>query len=412
MIDRTEATPDPFDEFNRHQGMQAIRDPYPAFARMSRKGPIHRVAGPFGEPLAGQPDASAPVVFSVCSHDAIAEVLRDAQRFDSSGYQALMGGVMGHTILGMDGAEHDLHRGLLQAAFSRKALARWETEVVEPIVSACIDGFAEDGHADLVRELCFPFPVAVIARMIGIPEALHVRFHRLAVEMISISFAPERGLAASAALAEMFGAVLEERRSRPREDLMSVLSIAEIDGARLSDAEIISFCRLLAPAGAETTYRSSSNLLLGLLSHPEQLEAVRRDRALIPRAIEEGLRWECPLTGILRTSTRDTELCGISIPSGAVLHLNLGAANRDEARYEHPDEFDIFRKAQTNLAFGFGTHRCLGMHLATMETRVALESLIDRLPGLRLDPEAKDVHVTGLVFRSPLALPIGFDVRD
>jgi len=179
-------------------------------------------------------------------------------------------------------------------------------------------------------------------------------------------------------------------------------------GTRLDDEAIFAFARLLAPAGAETTYRSSSNLFFGLLSHPDQLEAVRSDRALVPQAIEEGLRWECPLTWIQRTCSRDTEVQGVGIPAGAIVLVNMAAANRDETRYERPDEFDIFRTVRTHLAFAFGPHRCLGMHLARMESRVVLEAVLDRLPNVRLDPEAKDPHITGDMFRSPLALPVTF----
>jgi cytochrome P450 len=188
-----------------------------------------------------------------------------------------------------------------------------------------------------------------------------------------------------------------------------VLVQAELDGQRLTDDEIIAFLRLLLPAGAETTYRSSSNLLFGLLCHPEQLEGVRRDRALIPQAIEEGLRWECPLLSIMRTATGDTEVEGVAIPAGAAVSVHLGAANRDPARWTDPDRFDVFRLPRPHIAFALGPHVCLGMHLARMETRVALETLFDRLPGLRLDPAADDVHISGLVFRSPQALPVVFD---
>ncbi len=336
-------------------------------------------------------------------------MLRDGERFSSAGYAATMGPVMGRTILEMDEPEHARHRALLQGAFSKKALARWETELVRPVVHGLVDRFAARGHADLVRELTFPFPVSVIAGMLGLPEEDHALFHRLAVELISVGFAPERGLAASRELGEMFARVLGLRRAEPGDDLISVLAHAELDETRLDDEQIFSFCRLLAPAGAETTYRSSSNLLFGLLSHPEQLEALRADRSLIPQAIEEGLRWECPLTGIMRTATRDTEVCGVKIPAGAIVHLNLGSANHDESRYERPEEFDIFRPPRTHLAFAFGPHRCLGMHLATMETRVVLEAVLERLPGLRLDPDASDVHITGMVFRSPQALPVRFE---
>jgi cytochrome P450 len=129
----------------------------------------------------------------------------------------------------------------------------------------------------------------------------------------------------------------------------------------------------------------------------------------MPQAIEEGLRWEAPLTGIMRTTTREVRIGDTTIPADSLVSVNLAAANRDEARYERPEAFDIHRPQKTHMAFAFGPHRCLGMHLARMETTVALNALLDRLPNLRLDPEAEDVHVTGLTFRSPAALPVRFD---
>jgi cytochrome P450 len=320
-----------------------------------------------------------------------------------------MGLVMGRTILEMDEPEHSRYRGLIQKAFSKRALDRWERELVSPVVNGLVDRFAGRGHADLVRELTFPFPVAVIAGMIGLDEQHHRDFHQWAVELISIAINPMRGMQASQKLRDLFARVLAERRQAPRDDLMSVLALAELEGTRLDDDAIFAFLRLLAPAGAETTYRSSSNLLFGLLTHPAQLEALRRDRSLMPQAIEEGLRWEAPLTGIMRTATRDVEIGGVPIPAGAVVSVNLGAANRDETRYERPDDFDILRPQRAHMAFAFGAHRCLGMHLARMETSVALTALLDRLPGLRLDPAASDVHITGLTFRSPLELPVLFE---
>jgi cytochrome P450 len=335
--------------------------------------------------------------------------LRDGKRFSSAGYAATMGPVMGHTILEMDEPEHSRYRGLLQKAFTKKALERWERDLVRPVVNGLIDRFADRGQADLVRELTFPFPVSVIAGMIGLDEGDHPTFHRLAIELISVSVDRERGLRASQQLSELFSRVLEQRRAEPRDDLVSVLAHAELDGTRLTDEEIYSFLKLLAPAGAETTYRSSSNLLFGLLSHPDQLDAVRRDPELLPQAIEEGVRWEPPLLGILRTATCDTEVGGVLIPEGASVNVNLGSANRDESRWERADEFDISRPARQHMAFAFGAHRCLGMHLARLETTVVLEALFERLPGLRLDPEAEDVHITGLVFRAPQCLPVRFD---
>jgi cytochrome P450 len=251
--------------------------------------------------------------------------------------------------------------------------------------------------------------MTVIADLLGLPREDLTRFHRLGIELIGVSINWERGLAASQKLRDYFAAILEERRRSPADDVISVLARAEHDGLRLTDEEIFSFLRLLLPAGAETTYRSSSNLLVGLLNAPDQLEAVRADRSLVPQAIEEGLRWEPPLLTIMRTVARDTDLEGVHLPKDAVVIVNLGSANHDESRWEEPERFDIFRSPQQNLAFAFGAHLCLGMHLARMETAVLLDAVLDRLPGLRLDPDADPPAITGMTFRSPAAIPVVFD---
>ena len=255
----------------------------------------------------------------------------------------------------------------------------------------------------------FPFPVHVIAGMLGLPRDGLPQFHAKAVELITIAVDIERGLGASQWLYDYFAAIIAERRAEPRGDVISVLAQAELDGQRLTDDEIIAFLRLLLPAGAETTYRSSSNLLYGLLTHPEQLAALRDDRSLMPQAIEEGLRWEPPLTRIARTATRDVEVDGVTIPAGAPVAVDMGSANHDPARWDDPDAFDIFREPQKHMAFAYGPHTCLGMHLARMETTVVLNRVLDRLPNLRLDPGADDVYITGLMFRAPNQLPVLFD---
>ena len=401
---------DPFERFNRAQGAGSMRTPYPIFAELRKQGGI-AIVNPAAMMGSGdaEPATEMPDLYSAVSYDAVAEVLRDGKRFSSRGYEMVMGPVMGHTILEMDEPEHGRVRGLLQQAFTRKALESWERDLVRPVVNSLVDRFAARGRADLIRELTFPFPVSVIAGMMGLPEEEHEEFHRLAIELISVNISPDITLEASAGLGQMFARTLAARRANPRDDLISVLAAAELeDGSKLEDELIYAFLRLMAPAGAETTYRSSSNLLFGLMSHPEQLDAVRSDRSLIPQAIDEGLRWECPLTGIMRTCTTDTEVVGVKIPEGQMIHVNLGSANLDETRWEDPERFDIFRPLKAHIAFAFGPHRCLGIHLATMETRVVLETLFERLPNLRLDPEAEDVHVTGMAFRSPLELPVVF----
>jgi cytochrome P450 len=403
---------DPFAPFDPAAGGAVVRDPYPTFAEMRRECPI--LKGQLGERFGlPQPEAMMSLTndyYTALSYAAVQQVLVDGETFSSSGYAPTVGMLMGHSILEMDEPEHGRYRTLIQQAFSIKAMERWEHDIVAPIVNQLIDRFAARGHAELVRELTLPFPIQVIAAMLGLPPADLPQFHRWAVELIAITIDIGRGFEASAKLRDYFAGILAARRADPREDLISLLAQAELDGQRLTDEEIFAFLRLLLPAGAETTYRSSSSLLFGLLTHPEQLDAVRSDRSLIKRAIEEGLRWEPPLTGIARLAMRDAEVQGVHIPQGAVVSVCLGAANRDDTRWEQPDSFDIFREPKPHMAFAYGAHTCIGMHLARMETRVALTAVLDRLDGLRLDPDAADVHVTGLGFRAPRTLPVAFDV--
>ena len=216
-------------------------------------------------------------------------------------------------------------------------------------------------------------------------------------------------MAASSALRDYFAEVMTERRASPGDDLISDLVRADIDGVRLSDEEIYSFLRLLLPAGVETTYRASGSLLFALLNDRAQLQALYEDRSLFPQAFEEAVRWEPPVTVILRRARRDTELAGVKIDEGADIALMIGAANRDERKYADPDRFDMFREVRQHVGFGFGVHVCLGMHLARMESRVAINTLFDRLGPFRLDPDTEPPHIEGLAFRSPLSLPVVFD---
>jgi len=402
---------DPFAVFDQYTGSGTVRDPYPTFAKLRAVSPfLHgRLEEAFGLPPMPQiMTAKDDQYYVALSYEAVSQVLLDGETFSSAGYGETMGLVMGHSILEMDEPEHHRYRLLIQQAFTLKAMEKWERDIVKPIVHRLIDAFAERGRAELVRELTFPFPIQVIAAMLGLPEADLPEFHRRAAELISIAVDIERGFNASVALRDYFATILAQRRVDPKDDVISVLAQAELDGQRLTDEEVYAFLRLLLPAGAETTYRSSSNLIYGLLRHPEQLEALRANRALMRAAIEEGLRWESPLTGIARMTTRDVVVEGTSIPAGAVIGVCIGAANRDPKRWSDPDRFDIRRESRQHTSFASGPHTCIGMHLARMETTVTLNALLDRLPDLRLDPAAEDVHVTGLGFRAPRALPVLF----
>ncbi|HTX96307.1 MAG TPA: cytochrome P450 [Mycobacterium sp.] len=381
-----------------------VRDPYTELARLRREEPIQRLD------TSGMPHQESKPVFIVYRYEEAQQMLRDNETFSSAAVIAAFGPVLGERVmLGMDEPVHGRLRSLISKAFSQKALARWEDELVGRVANGLIDKFAANGKADLVKEFTFDYPSQTIAGLLGLPEEDYPQFQRWSISLLSWILNPERGLAASAALCDYFAPILQARRAQPKDDLISALAQAEIDGQKLEDEEIYSFLRLLLPAGVETTYRALGNLLLALLSDSAQLTAVRADRSLLPQAIEEAVRWEPPLLTITRVATRDTRLGGVPIPAGSTVMPMLGAANRQEDRYPNPDTFDIFRAPRGHLGWGHGVHVCLGMHLARLEMRTAVNLLLDRLPNLRLDPDGDDPHIRGQVFRSPTALPVLFD---
>jgi cytochrome P450 len=382
-----------------------VRDPYPELAEARRAHPVQKLDSSL------MPHEEGQEVFFVYRHEDIAQVLRDAETFSSAHIIGLiMGPVMGeHIMLGMDDPQHRRYRALVSTAFRQKVLAQWENELVVAVATELIDAFADRGHADLVREFNFPFPTQVISGILGLPREDYRQFQRWSTAILSFFTKLDEAVRASQEVRDYMAVILAERRREPREDLISELAQAELDGERLSDEEIFSFLRLLLPAGVETTYRATGNMLFSLLSNPEQLAAVRADRDLVPQTIEESLRLETPLLNITRLATRDTEVSGVPIPAGSTVMLMLAAANRDETRYGEPDQFDIRREnPKPHISFGQGPHACLGTHLARLEMRVALNQLLDRLPGLRLDPAGDDPHIRGQVFRSPTSLPVLF----
>ena len=383
-----------------------VRDPYPDLAVKRRDTPVE---------LAMQVnfDGNESPVLNAYSYDAVAQILRDNETFSSGAIRELMEIVMGPFVLvGMDEPEHKRHRALVSVAFRHKSLVRWEPEVIEPILNELIDRFVERGTAELVRELTFRFPVQVIAEILGVPHEDHAKFHDMAIWVVNVAANPERGIAASIALREYLAEVVEAKRAAPGDDVISLLVQEELDGERLSDEEIFSFLRLLLPAGAETTYRATGSFLYGLLTNPEQLDAVRADRSLLTPAVEELIRWESPLLIIARDCLVDTTVGGVDVPAGTMVIPHIGAANHDDSRWEHPERFDLFRPVVPHISFGVGPHMCLGMHLARMEMASAVNVLLDRLPGLRPDPDrwdADDAHIHGERFRSPTSLPVTWD---
>ncbi|OBI45116.1 cytochrome P450 [Mycobacterium colombiense] len=386
----------------------SLRDPYPFFARKRREAGVF--AGTVMD-YSKTPESLMPKQeYSAMSFDAVNTVFRDGRVFSSKPYDKTIGLFMGPTILAMAGKKHREHRNLVSAAFKSKALARWEPTIVRPICNGLIDEFIETGRADLIRNFTFEFPTRVIAELLGLPADDLPMFRKRAVQLISYHVNYEGAFEASAALKDYFVEQIERRKSKPTEDIIGDLVTAEIDGEKLTDEAIYSFLRLLLPAGLETTYRSSGNLLYLLLTHPEQFAALQANRDLLAPAIEEGLRYETPLTVVQRFTTEDTEVEGVKIPARSVIGVCIGSANRDERRWERSEEFDIFRKHVPHISFAAGEHTCLGLHLARLETRVAMECLLDRLTNVTLLTD-DDPHIHGQPFRSPNALPVTFDAK-
>lgn len=331
------------------------------------------------------------------------DALSDPETFSSEVYRETLGRTQGINILMLDGEEHRRHRAILRAVFSRRGIAKWRKEVIDPIVRDYVDRVCAQGtSADLVREIFWQFPVDVLQRILGLPPELHDDFAQLGLAVNVIGRYPEIALGASQALDDLLTPMIRERRKHPREDAISMM----LD---LDDGEVLSTIRVLLPAGAETTTRTSGNLMVGLLSHREQLERLQRDRSLIPGAIEEGLRWESPVPAVHRLATHDVEFYGVQVPKGAHVNICVASANRDEARFPDPERFDITRDTSGHMAFGFAAHLCLGMHLAHAELASLLEALLDRMPRLRLDPERDGPQICGTGFRSPPVLHARWD---
>lgn len=388
------------------EAFDLLRDPYPLFAQKRRDS-----AGVFRGSVmdwSQAPDAMPENLYAAVSFDAVNRVFRDSKVFNSHIYDSTIGLFIGPTILAMEGKMHWEHRNLVSAAFKTRSLSRWEPEIVRPVVHTLIDEFVGAGHADLVRDFTLEFPTRVISRLLGLPDEDLPWFRKRAVELISYHVKYKRAFEASAALKDYFLQQIDKRRSKPTEDIIGDLVTAEIDGEKLSDEAIYSFLRLLLPAGLETTYRSSGNLLFLLLTHPDQFRDLQANRELLAPAIEEGLRFETPLTTVQRYAAEETEIDGVPIPQGSVIDVCIGSANRDEKRWERSEEFDIHRKRVPHISFAAGEHTCMGLHLARMETRVAVEGLLDRLTDIRLVAD-DNPHIHGQPFRSPTALPVTFE---
>lgn len=319
----------------------------------------------------------------------------------------------GEVLLGMDPPAHRHHRAVLQPSFSRASVSGRLRSAVTAPVDAVVDGLVEGrlgagGRADLLPVLCEPVPVRVLTALLGVPDELAPLLADQAVVLGRGE--PDRAVEVADELRACLEPLVSARRAaRPGDDLISVLAHGRVEGRLLTDVEVFSHVRLLAIAGTDTVTRAMGNLLAALLTHPDQLAAVREDPRLVPAAVEEAIRWECPAVSVPRIARTDLELAGVPIPAGSAVRVALGAANRDPVRWVDPDRYAITRPALPHAGFGIGAHSCLGLHLAHVLLGHVVTTLLERLPGLRLDPETPPPLVVGADLRAPTHLAVRWD---
>jgi cytochrome P450 len=378
---------------NTHSIYASLRRDHPVFETTNRPGAMNM-------------DGNRS--FLITRYADVLGVLKDDKQFSSDINQRTMGIVMGPTVIGMDGREHLKHRTLITPSMTPRVLKGDNFhEVVQKTADDTIDTFVRKGVADLHHDFCFKFPLAVFVSLLGLPSDDLDQVHRWGIDLCLVAHDPGRGLIASEKLLNYLTPIVEAKRSKPDSDMISMLVTAQINGAKLSDYEVVSFLRLLVLAGAETTNHLLGTVCYVLLQDPELMERVRNDRTLIPSLFHEGMRWESPIGTLVREATVDTEIGGVVIPKGSSVLCHIGAANRDERQFQNPDRFDIDRLDNEHIGFGYGRHYCAGSHLAKLEAEVALNALLDRLHNLKPDPH-KSSRIIGFSFRGPDSLPVTF----
>ncbi|MFM0277322.1 cytochrome P450 [Paraburkholderia sediminicola] len=399
-------------------------DLHAIYRDMRRNSPV--IAEDFmarlGVPNIAGLDANRPT-FTLFKYKDVMSVLRDATHFTSGFIAEGLGAFFDGLILtGMDGEAHRRARSLLQPVFMPDVVNRWRETKMAPIVrSEYIEPMVPKRRADLM-DFGLHFPIRLIYSLIGFPDNRPEQIEQYAAWALAILAGPQvdsqkaalaRKAAMEAAQALYDAVKLEVTEVRKNgaqgDDLICRLIRAEYEGRSLDDHEVATFVRSLLPAAGETTTRTFGSLMVALLERPELLERVRADRSLVPKAIDEAVRFEPVATFKVRQAAQDTEIGGFSIPKGAMVQCIVSSANRDEEVFENSESFDIDRKLKPSFGFGFGPHMCIGQFIAKVELAVAVNTILDLLPNLRLDPDMPRPQIVGAQLRGPHALHVIWD---
>ncbi|MGP8304200.1 cytochrome P450 family protein [Streptomyces inhibens] len=384
-------------------GEDFVRNPYEVYARLRKQGPVHRVRLQEGT-----------VVWLVVGYDEVRAALSDPclskEWRHASSAQPMQPVSSGVSMLRSNAPQHTRLRGLVSRAFTVRRVASLASRVQE-LTDELLDAMfaAPEGRADLVEALAFPLPITVICELLGVPFLERDAF-RTWTDILMVGAATPQTREALAAMTSYLDGLVKTKRARPGDDLLSdLIAVSDEEGDRLSKDELLGMAQLLLIAGYETTGNLISNGVLALLSHPDQLAALRADLSLIDNAVEEMLRYDGPLeTSTFRFTIEPTEIAGTVIPGGGEVVLPVIAdSGRDPVRFDDPDRFDITRDARGHVAFGHGIHFCLGAPLARLETRIAVRTLLERCPKLELDAHPADLRWRlGALLRGPRHLPV------
>lgn len=396
-----------------------ISDPHSLYRHYRQTQPVMEgdILARFNVPSQADYSNLGRQVFTLFKYQDVLAVLRDSKTFTSTLLNEGLGQFLGGFLLtGMEDERHKEIRSLLNPAFSPKAVQEWKA-MLGPVAQEAVAALQPAGRAELISDLLLPLPVRMIYEIMGFPRDTD-QMQTFAARAMKILVGPQRDPekmrlsmeAAFQAARELYDETLlivRQRRAAGSlgNDLIGYLLRANDKGRTLDDGEITELIRQFLPAAAETTTRSFGSMLVALLQRPALLQRVRDDRALVPKVVSEGMRWETASQFLARQATVDVEIRGVKIPAGAALSLASGSANRDEEIFEEPDAFDIDRPQRVHIGFGAGAHLCLGMQVARTEMEAMLNALLD-LPDLRLDPAAPPPVIVGAQLRGPRAIHV------
>jgi cytochrome P450 len=369
-------------------GAKMLANPYPYYARLRYHDPVH-----WAEQIGGWVVTRYADVMTVLrSPDVSSERIELAKQFVPSEYRSMFE-IRSNAMLNADAPRHTRLRLLVNKAFTPGTVEKLEP-FIQNFVDKVLEAARPRGRMEVMAELAFPLPATVIAEMLGVPIEDRNRFKKWSDEStatvgnVGPNLSPEvmrKSMEAMGQLLNYFRGIIEQRRAAPREDLISALVKVHEESDRLSHEELLANCVLLLNAGHETTTNLIGNGTLALLRHPDQMKRLYDDPSLVPSAVEELLRYDSPVQFTSRILKADMQLGDKTLTKGQMVLLLLGAANRDPEQFPDPDRLDIGRANNKHLAFGLGTHFCLGAPLARLEGRIVFESLLRAAPNMRLD---------------------------